>query len=221
MSEHVVQTPPRGTVSTLRMLLIWLAANLVVTTLLTGTLFQPGVSYATALTSIVLGTVLGALVLVGVGVIGARTGLPTMALTRAAFGHRGSLLPVTFNVVVLMGWSWVQAMLAGLAVDALVSAATGFSSPMLFAVLCQLVVVALAILGHEGIARIEPWLALVMLAVMGGIFVTTFRAHGPAELASIPVDPAVGLTPALAFDLVFATAISWTCLLYTSDAADE
>mgnify|MGYP007002770643 CR=1 FL=1 len=59
MSEHVVQTPPRGTVSTLRMLLIWLAANLVVTTLLTGTLFQPGVSYATALTSIVLGTVLG------------------------------------------------------------------------------------------------------------------------------------------------------------------
>ena len=84
MSEHVVQTPPRGTVSTLRMLLIWLAANLVVTTLLTGTLFQPGVSYATALTSIVLGTVLGALVLVGVGVIGARTGLPTMALTRAA-----------------------------------------------------------------------------------------------------------------------------------------
>ena len=61
MSEHVVQTPPRGTVSTLRMLLIWLAANLVVTTLLTGTLFQPGVSYATALTSIVLGTVLGAL----------------------------------------------------------------------------------------------------------------------------------------------------------------
>lgn len=212
MSEHVVQTPPRGTVSTLRMLLIWLAANLVVTTLLTGTLFQPGVSYATALTSIVLGTVLGALVLVGVGVIGARTGLPTMALTRAAFGHRGSLLPVTFNVVVLMGWSWVQAMLAGLAVDALVSAATGFSSPMLFAVLCQLVVVALAILGHEGIARIEPWLALVMLAVMGGIFVTAFRAHGPAELASIPVDPAVELTPALAFDLVFATAISWTVL---------
>lgn len=67
MSEHVVQTPPRGTVSTLRMLLIWLAANLVVTTLLTGTLFQPGVSYATALTSIVLGTVLGALVLVGSG----------------------------------------------------------------------------------------------------------------------------------------------------------
>nr|WP_274607743.1 cytosine permease [Micrococcus sp. KRD153] len=212
VSEHVVQTPPRGTVSTLRMLLIWLAANLVVTTLLTGTLFQPGVSYATALTSIVLGTVLGALVLVGVGVIGARTGLPTMALTRAAFGHRGSLLPVTFNVVVLMGWSWVQAMLAGLAVDALVSAATGFSSPMLFAVLCQLVVVALAILGHEGIARIEPWLALVMLAVMGGIFVTAFRAHGPAELASIPVDPTVGLTPALAFDLVFATAISWTVL---------
>lgn len=211
MAEHV-EVPSRGAVGTGRMLLIWLAANLVVTTLLTGTLFQPGVDYTTALACIVLGTVLGALVLVGVGVIGARTGLPTMALTRAAFGHRGSLLPVTFNVLVLMGWSWVQAMLAGLAVDALVSAATGFSSPLLFAVLCQLVVVALAIFGHEGIARIEPWLALVMLAVMAWVFITAFTAHGPAELAAIPADPAAGLTPALAFDLVFATAISWTVL---------
>lgn len=43
---------------------------------------MPAVSFGTALTMIVVGTVGGALVLVSVGNIGTRTGLPTMALTR-------------------------------------------------------------------------------------------------------------------------------------------
>ncbi len=109
--------PVRGTLSVTRIGMIWLAANLVVTTLLTGTLLIPAVDFSTALTMIVLGTLCGAVVLTLVGNIGTRTGLPTMALTRGAFGTRGSLLPVTANVVILMGWSWVQAMLAGVTVD--------------------------------------------------------------------------------------------------------
>lgn len=204
--------PLRGTLGLPRMLLIWLAANLVVTTLLTGTLFVPGVSFPVALAAIAGGTVLGAVVLVAIGAIGTKTGLPTMALTRGAFGTRGSLLPVAVNVVVLMGWSWVQAMLAGLAVDFLVSSATGFSSPLLFAVLCQLTVVGLAIFGHEGIARVEPWLALLILLIMAGMFVQAFTAFTPAQYAAIPADPEAGYTPAIAFDVVFATAISWTVL---------
>jgi hypothetical protein len=74
--------PLVGTYSTGRLFMIWLAANLVVTTLLTGTLFVPDVNYGLVLLLIVLGTVIGAAVLVAVGTIGRRTGLPTMALTR-------------------------------------------------------------------------------------------------------------------------------------------
>lgn len=194
------------------MLLIWLAANLVVTTLLTGTLFIPGVSFSVGLGAIVGGTLLGALVLVTIGAIGTRTGLPTMAITRGAFGLRGSLLPVAANVLVLMGWSWVQAMLAGLAVDYLVHSATGFSSPILFAVLCQLVVVGLAIFGHEGISRVEPWLAVLILAIMAWVFIQAFTDFSLADYQAIPVDDSAGYTPAIAFDVVFATAISWTVL---------
>ena len=40
--------PVRGTQGVLRIGMIWLAANLVVTTLLTGTLFVPAVSFGTA-----------------------------------------------------------------------------------------------------------------------------------------------------------------------------
>ncbi len=204
--------PVRGTLSVGRIGMIWLAANLVVTTLLTGTLLIPAVGFATALTMIVLGTVCGAVVLTLVGNIGTRTGLPTMALTRGAFGTRGSLLPVTANVVILMGWSWVQAMLAGVTVDYLVESMTGFSNPVLFSVLCQTIVVLIAILGHEGIARVEPWLAVLMLAIIAWIFVVAFSSFAPAEFEAIPVDASIGYTPVTVLDIVIATAISWTVL---------
>jgi putative hydroxymethylpyrimidine transporter CytX len=204
--------PVRGTLSLGRIAMIWLAANLVVTTLLTGTLLLPAVDFATALMMIVLGTVCGAVVLTLVGNIGTRTGLPTMALTRGAFGTRGSLLPVAANVVILMGWSWVQAMLAGVTVDYLVEDLTGFSNPVLFSVLCQTIVVLIAILGHEGIARVEPWLAVLMLVIIAWIFVVAFSEFSPAAFQGIPVDTSIGFTAVTVLDIVIATAISWTVL---------
>ncbi|MGX9346468.1 purine-cytosine permease family protein [Microbacterium sp. KNMS] len=202
--------PVTGTLAVRRVGMIWLAANLVVTTLLTGTLFVPGIDYGGALLMIVIGTLSGVAVLAAVGNIGTRTGLPTMALTRGAFGTRGSLLPLAANVFVLMGWSWVQAMLAGVTVDALVAQLTGFSNPVLFSVLCQAIVVVLAIFGHEGIARVEPWLAVLMLIVIGWMFAQAFTAFPPADYFAL--EPTGELTHVFVLDMVIATAISWTVL---------
>ena len=204
--------PVRGTQGVLRIGMIWLAANLVVTTLLTGTLFVPSVSFGTATTMILTGTLLGVLVLVLVGNMGTRTGLPTMALTPGSFGIRGSLLPAAANLITLMGWSWVQAMLAGVTVNFHVHEATGYSNPALFSAICQGIVVVLAIFGHTGISRIEPWLALLILIVMGSVFASAFGAFSPSEFAAIPVDPELGGTPLTILDMVLATAISWTVL---------
>src|SRR5918994_5397616 len=140
-----------GTMGFGNTIMLWLAANMVVTTLLTGTLFVPGIPYPTALVVIVCGTLVGVSILVLVGTIGTRTGMPTMVLTRGSFGRRGTFLPSIFNLVVLMGWSWVQAVLAGIALDFVVEDLTGFSNPVLFSVLSQTIVVALALLGHSGI----------------------------------------------------------------------
>lgn len=194
-----------------RTAMLWLAANMVVTTLLTGTLFVPGIPYAWALVVIVLGTVVGGTVLLMVGRIGTRTGLPTMVLTRGSFGRRGGYLPALFNLVVLMGWSWVQALLAGIALNHVVQQATGFSNPILFAVLAQTIVVLLAMLGHTGIERVEPWLAVVMVIVAGYVLVTAFSRFGLDAYLAIPPDPEL-ITVPVAFDVVVATAISWTVL---------
>ncbi|MDO5618889.1 purine-cytosine permease family protein [Kocuria sp.] len=204
--------PIKGTLAGPRIFMIWLAANLVVTTLLTGTLFVPAVAWPTAVGLIVVGTAVGAVVLVLVGNMGTRTGLPTMALTKGAFGLRGSILPMVSNVVILMGWSWVQAMLAGVTVNHLVFQATGFSNPVLFSVLCQSLVVVLAIFGHVGIARVEPWFALVIRGVMGWIFVTALTAFPLGDFLAVPADPSLGLDQVGVLDIVIATAISWTVL---------
>lgn len=204
--------PVRGTQGVLRIGMIWLAANLVVTTLLTGTLFVPAVSFGTASAMIVIGTLIGVVVLTLVGNMGTRTGLPTMALTRGSFGMRGSIIPAAANLIILMGWSWVQAMLAGVTVNYLVHEATGFSNPALFSAICQGIVVVLAIFGHTGISRVEPWLALLILVVMGFVFAAAFGAFSPSEFAAIPVDPSLGGTPFITLDMVIATAISWTVL---------
>jgi putative hydroxymethylpyrimidine transporter CytX len=210
--EEDAGVPSEGTMGPGRTFMVWLAANMVVTTMLTGTLFVPGIPYATALLVIVGGTLVGVTVLVLVGTIGTRTGLPTMILTRGAFGRRGGHLPSAFNLVVLMGWSWVQALLAGITLDFVVAQATGFSSPVLFAVACQTIVVVLALLGHTGIQRVEPWLAVVMLVVAASVFFVAFREAGAAAFLAIPEVPEVGMTTAVAFDVVVATAISWTVL---------
>lgn len=210
--EPEATKPAEGSMGLGRTFMLWLAANMVVTTMLTGTLFVPGIAYATALLVIVLGTLIGVTVLVLVGTIGTRTGLPTMILTRGAFGRRGGHLPALFNLVVLMGWSWVQALLAGITLNYVVAGFTGFSSPVLFAVLCQTIVVVLALLGHTGIQRVEPWLAVVMVIVATFVFVKAFRDFGLSSFLDIPEQPDLGMTAAIALDVVVATAISWTVL---------
>lgn len=179
--------------------------------MLTGTLFVPSLTFGASLGLIVGGTLLGGILLVLVGNIGTRTRRATMELAEVPFGRTGSVIPKTANIVVLMGWSWVQAILAGVTVDTLVAHATGFSNPALFSVVCELFVVALAIFGHSGISRVEPWFAVAILACMAWIFWQCLGTGQATDyFASRPV--AGDNTPSLAFDAVFATAISWTVL---------
>jgi nucleobase:cation symporter-1, NCS1 family len=209
--ESDADAPAEKSMSLGRTAMLWLAANMVVTTLLTGTLFVPGVPYATALLLILAGTLVGGAVLILVGRIGTRTGLPTMVLTRGSFGRRGGYLPAAFNLIVLMGWAWVQALLAGITLNYVVERATGFSNPVLFAVIAQTIVVLLALFGHLGIQRVEPWLAVIMVVVAAYVFYTAFSTFGVGEFLEIPAQPEL-ITTIVVFDIVVATAISWTVL---------
>jgi purine-cytosine permease-like protein len=66
--------------------------------------------------------------------------------------------------------------------------------------------------GHEGIAKVEPWLGVVILSVMAYIFFVAFEAYPISTFTDLPKDDSLNWTATAVFDVVVATAISWTVL---------
>lgn len=202
----------RRTMTFRKAVTMWLGANVVVTTILTGMLLVPDLPFGQAMLIVFAGSVVGAVGLALVGLMGTRTGLSTMVLARASFGTRGSKLPSAVNVVVLVGWSWVQALLAGMSLDFAVQSTFGYSNLALFTVLCEVIVVLVVLRGHVGIERVEFVVAISMVALAAVVFYKLFSEFDAASLLTMPTESRNGVTAAIAFDIVFATALSWYVL---------
>lgn len=188
---------------------LWLGANVVVTTILTGMLLVPDLSFTQAMLIVLTGSGIGILPLVLIGLMGQRTGLTTMVLARVSFGHKGASFPSIVNLATLLAWSWIQALLAGMSLNYAINALTGYSNLPLFTILCETLVVLIALRGHLGIEWIERWAAIGMLLLAAAVFYAMGQHFDFAELLSMPVDPRNGISPGIAFDIVVATAFSW------------
>src|SRR5699024_12065579 len=86
-------SPAQRTFGFISTISLWVGSSVIVTTVYTGMLLVPELPYINAILITIIGSLVGAFFLISVGNIGTRTGLPTLVLTRGAFGHRGSILP--------------------------------------------------------------------------------------------------------------------------------
>ncbi|NNC22797.1 cytosine permease [Salinisphaera sp. USBA-960] len=186
---------------------MWLGANVVVTTILTGMLLVPNLSFLHAMLLVLLGSAIGIVPLVLIGVMGQRTGLTTMILARATFGRVGASMPAWVNLCVLVAWSWIQALLAGMSLDYAVESLTGYSNVALFTVLCEGLVVLITLRGHLGIETAEKIAALLMLALATVVFYALAHHYDLASITEVTAQG--GLGNGIAFDIVIATAFSW------------
>jgi len=110
-----------------------------------------GMSFWKAFWALFLGSALLVLVGVGIGVAGAREGLPTGVLARwSGFGKYGSSLISLVVVVGCTAWFGVQNSIFADAVD---RATRGLLSPALASVLTGLLLTAIAVFGFRWIAR--------------------------------------------------------------------
>lgn len=188
---------------------LWLAANVVVTTIFTGMLLIPDLTIGQAFRMILLGSLAGAIPLLLTGNIGTRTGLPTMILMRGAFGQRGAALPAAANLLVLIGWSWIQAYMGGLSLNYAVKFLTGYDNINLFVILVQIAVVLIALYGHRGIERSENIIASSMLILSVIVFSYMFVQFDIAGLIAVKAAENPEITLIIGFDMVVATAFSW------------
>ena len=188
---------------------LWLGANVVVTTILTGMLLVPDLPFTTAMGTVLLGSLIGAIPLLLVGLMGQHTGLPSMVLTRRAYGPLGSRIISLINMAVLIAWSWIQALLAGMSLDYAISSATGYSNLPLMTVLCEMIVVLVVLRGHLGIEKVERWAALAMVGLAAIVLYQLNRHYDVTSLLDMPIESRNGITLGIAFDIVVATAFSW------------
>ncbi len=191
---------------------IWFACNLVTTTMLTGMLFIPGLTFATAMQAIVLGCILGIIPLVLIGVIGQKTGLVTMVVSRATFGVKGAILPSMINLMILIAWSWAQAGLGGLALNHGFKTLTGMDNPTFWIIFCEAFVVLVALYAIKGIALYEKFAMVLIAGIMGAVIYKAFTVTGMDNIHAIKAVAAKGMTAMIAFDIVVATALSWTVM---------
>ncbi|MBU8878273.1 cytosine permease [Bacillus sp. FJAT-29790] len=188
---------------------LWLSANVVITTVMTGMMFVPDISFKATILAILIGSAIGGIPLALTGNIGIRTGLSTMVITRGAFGQKGAVLPAIVNTIILIGWSWIQAYMAGLSLNYAVNYMTGYSNINLFVIITEVLVVSITIYGHRGVERIESLFSIVMLILSAIVFIKLFTTGDAASLINMKASENPAITGIIAFDIVVATAFSW------------
>src|SRR2546425_805084 len=144
-----------------------------------GALLVPGLGAREALLATIVGSIIGCTLLGVAAHIAADAGVPTMVLTRAALGLRGSALPTVLNVVQLVGWTSFEILVMAQFADRIAQHA-GLPSlfPMwafLIAGLCALMALGgPLVLVRQWLEKFGVWAMLATTIVLFALLATRF-----------------------------------------------
>jgi len=189
-NEDLAPTPlSRRTWSTYNIAALWIGMAVVITTYtLASGLMAAGMTWAQALTTILLGNVIVLVPMVLNAHAGTKYGVSFPVLCRASFGVKGANVPAVLRAIVACGWFGIQTWIGGLALNALLTAAwpawgnIGAGKAIAFMVF-WLMQVAIIIKGTEGIKILESWSAPLLLA--GGFALLWWAIRNGGGLAHV------------------------------------
>ncbi|MEA2451684.1 MAG: nucleobase:cation symporter, family, partial [Actinomycetota bacterium] len=194
--------------------ILWGDLGIGLLVLVTGALLVPGLGFFPALGVIVVGSIIGVALLAAVGAVGARDGVPTMALFRPILGVTGSWVPSTLNLVQLVGWTAVELWAMSYVANLVSIEVLGIHSEWLWLAVAALLCTGLALWGPVGVTRI--WMEKFGAWVIVGIsLIVTFLVFTQEGLIDALTAPGQGVFPTIgpALDLVIAMPISWLPLV--------
>jgi NCS1 nucleoside transporter family len=144
---------------------IWCGANIAPINWVLGALgINLGLGLADTLIVLGVGNLIGMAIFGLFVLMGQRTGVTGMVLSRAAFGRRGAYLPATIQGLLAIGWcavnTWiildlVMALLGKL--DVVDPAAANYVAKIVVALVIMAIQVAISWLGYKAIATFEKW----------------------------------------------------------------
>ena len=194
---------------------LWMAANVEFATITTGALATGafGLSATDAISAILLGNLIGAVILGLFSTFGVEYGLPQMIQGAAWFGQLGNRLPSFLNFFGGFSWFGVNTIIGGYALEYMLG--TGLI-PNIIA-LC-VVQVAIAAIGHDLIHAAEKYFFLLLVAIF--LILSVFAAAHVGHLP--PANPKllknVGGTSGafiLTTSIIVAYVLGW--IPYSSD----
>lgn len=194
---------------------IWFAANISMLSVTYGGFLV--IFYGLNLWQAIVATLAGVIVsflLVGViGLAGRKAGAPTLVLSRAPFGVVGNALPTIVSYVSLVGFEIVLTCLATLATQTVLGRlglSTSNTSLAIAFVIIAALAVAISLLGHATIERVQMWFTIAFGVLSIGFIALEIGKVNWHKVAGLPQGSLVaGLLGGISI-IMAGTGITWT-----------
>jgi len=177
-----------------------------------------GAAFAGAISVTLIANPIAYIILALVGYMGYKVGTSTMALTRPAFGIRGSALPTVLNTIVFLGWAVVNTFIAVISMSFIFSDLFGWpaygepgsAGPMIIGIIVMTILNLSAVsLGRNSIKIVER-LGMVLVLVLG-VWITTvvLKSHSMADIIAWKPPADLKMPTGVAIDVMAAFSLAW------------
>jgi NCS1 family nucleobase:cation symporter-1 len=192
------------TQSSFDLFLIFVAANVVATTMQTGAVLGSRYSGSRAIGIALGGAVFGALLVAVLAPVGSRTGVPSMIAARAPLGYRGA--QIVSALLYLTNFAWI-AVNNQIAASACAQVLGGPASARIWAAILGVAATLIVVRGPRAVGYADR-IAVPLMVVAGGVLTyAVFGHNSPVP----PAVPAPSAPPALLWglDVVIGYQVSW------------
>jgi NCS1 family nucleobase:cation symporter-1 len=161
---------------------VWFAAGLSFPIMILGfSAASLGLSLTAAVTAVIIGAVVGSILMGVLSRMGVHLGIPQQMQARGPLGYVGNIPPVAYiNVFAGIGWSAVNVILAGRALNLLIGLPFWISALVLTALM-----MVIAVYGYNMIHFLQKWLTYVLVPLFVLVTIVAL-ANGSSTLHTNP-----------------------------------
>ena len=187
--------------------LLWFGAGISIAEILTGMLLSP-LGWEKGLWAIFIGHIIGGAVMLGAGIMGARSRCSAMETVSFSFGKYGARFFAGINVIQLIGWTAVMIVSAAAAAEIIVPLGMALWDLIIGALIALWIIMGMTTLGR------------VNVLVMTALFLLTAVLSGTIFGADTAAAPSGTITFGGAVELAVAMPLSWLPVIsdYTREA---
>lgn len=192
---------------------LWFSLGIGLLVLQGGSYLVPGLSLGAALVAIVIGSAAGAVLLALAGVVGADTGLATIAALRPTLGIRGASVAAVLNIIQLVGWGAFEIIAMRDAANTLSNNTFHMTQPVVWTLVFGVAATGLAVLGPLSFVRkfLRHWGLWLLLAGAAWMTYALLSSHDLMAEFARPGDGSLGFGAGI--DIVVAMPLSWLPLI--------